>query len=106
LPGVEAAGATDSPPLGDTGMMFGMVEHRGDMVGVDAPSVTPGYFEAFGFRVLDGRTFSDDDHGRNVVVINDAAALRLFPGERAVGQSVVFSTPLTVIGVVSNIRAD
>ncbi len=104
LPGVEAAGATDSPPLGDTGMAFSMVPHRGDMVSVDAPSVTPGYFEAFGFRVLEGRTFSVRDQSQPVVVINDAAARRLFPGERAVGQSLAFPTAMTVIGVVSNIR--
>ena len=104
LPGVEAAGATDSPPLGDTGMAFSMVMHRGDMVEVDAPSVTPGFFEAFGFRVLDGRTFTHEDRSGDMVVINDAAARRLFPGERAVGQSLTFPFPRTVIGVVSNIR--
>jgi len=104
LPGVEAAGATDSPPLGDTGMVFSMVLHRGDMVAVDAPSVTPGYFEAFGFRVLDGRTFSHDDRAGDMVVLNEAAARRLFPGERAVGQSLTVPRSRTVIGVVSNIR--
>jgi putative ABC transport system permease protein len=80
------------------------VAHGGEMVEVDAPSVTPGYFEALRLRVLDGRTFSREDRAADVVVINEAAARRLFPGERAVGHSLTFPTPKTVIGVVSNIR--
>src|SRR5262249_33727897 len=46
---------------------------------------TPSYFETMGIRLLAGRLFDgrDDANPRGVVVINDAMARRLWPGEHA-----------------------
>jgi len=52
--------------------------------------VTPGYFEAMGTRLEEGRDFSElDDQGRApVAIVNRALARRLWPGGSALGRRV------------------
>jgi len=65
-----------------------------------------------GIRLIQGRTYDarDDSNPQSVVVINEAMAQRLWPGENAVGKRIkLTSTPLnapwiTVVGVVANVR--
>jgi putative ABC transport system permease protein len=69
---------------------------------------SPGYFEALGQRVLEGRTFgaADSRDGPLLVVINDALARRWWAGSSAVGQSLrIDDMPAaTVVGVVEAAR--
>ena len=79
-------------------------------------SVTPGYFDAMGIRVVDGRDFDDRDLERGaapVVIVSRAVAERFWPGESAVGKRLVGgSAPpadgvwSTVIGVVEDLRRE
>ena len=68
------------------------------------------YFETVGTRILRGRGFTVDDRANAspVVVVNQAMADRLWPGEDPLGKRVRFgeeSNPyLTVIGVAENMR--
>jgi predicted permease len=50
--------------------------------------IGPGYFDALGVELLDGREFTDFDTPENlpVAVINEAMAQALFPGEDPVGR--------------------
>jgi predicted permease len=117
VPGVEHVGFGSRVPLGGgdsrtTVAPEGM--ERAD--GEPAPEawhrlVTPGYLEALGTRILDGRIpiASDDrDDLPKLVVINEAAARLFWPDEpSAVGKR--FYGPgrvewLTVAGVVENVR--
>jgi putative ABC transport system permease protein len=71
----------------------------------------PGYFQAMRLPVLQGRaiTGADDDHAPGVVMINERAAARYWPGEDPIGKRISFDadkhdppTWLTIIGVVKD----
>ena len=72
-------------------------------------SVTPRYFAALGVPVLRGRGFSEEDRDphRNVVILSDTLARRMFPGEDPLGKQIRpgrIGPWLTVIGVVGNVK--
>ena len=93
-PGVRSAGAANFLPM----------EHgwRGPLVRIDQPaapddapqaqhhSVTPGYLETMGGRLLQGRLFTkhDDLNAEPVVMLNETAARRYFGSELAVGREM------------------
>jgi len=106
VPGVAAAGAIDGMPLANGGMliMAASPEGGGLMDDVTLTGVTPGYLEALGVNVLAGRTFTEQDRGQNVVVLDSTLAQRLFPQGDAIGKTVETDGVMTVIGVVSAIR--
>src|SRR5262249_7906854 len=70
------------------------------------------YFPTMGMRLLQGRLYDERDEAapQAVVVINEAMARRLWPGEPAVGRRIKLTgTPqnapwTTVIGVVNDVR--
>jgi putative ABC transport system permease protein len=80
--------------------------------------VTPGYFETYGIRVINGRSFNDQDtaSGTRVAMVNENFVHRylpgvdpltqtvnvdqLIPGVTGVGQSV----PWQIVGVFHNVR--
>jgi putative ABC transport system permease protein len=95
LPGVQAAGATSQLPLRGGPNGYIMVEgrlSRPDFSGplVQPTSVTAGYFETMGIRLLRGRLFTEADRADapRVVVINDKLAQQYFPNEDPIGKRV------------------
>lgn len=63
------------------------------------------YWRILDFDVLGGRTLTTDDvdRGRSVAVVNEATADAFFPGEAALGRTIVVnSDPFEVVGVVAN----
>jgi putative ABC transport system permease protein len=112
LPGVQAAGVSDFRPLGNTmHVIFRKAageqsEIRGmrEIVGGD-------YFAAMNMRLLRGRLFTAQDgpSAPAVVLINEAAAKRGWPGEEPLGQQVVLAldekkTPRVIVGVVADVH--
>src|SRR5215831_6691793 len=81
-------------------------------VEVEYRVATHSYFDTMGIRLVAGRLYDDRDDAnpQAVVVINQAMAQRLWPGENAVGKRLkLTSTPqnapwITVVGVVANVR--
>ncbi len=77
-------------------------------------SVTPGYFEAIGTRLLAGRVLSEQDVADSaaVVVVDEKLARTLWPGESAIGKRflVRVTSPepefVEVVGVVEHQRAE
>jgi predicted permease len=74
-------------------------------------AVLPGYFETLGIRLLAGRDFAPTDSNDKpmVVVINEAMARQLWPGQNPIGQRIGGATPFMdnpreIIGVVSDAR--
>src|SRR5262249_41422896 len=70
------------------------------------------YFAAMGIPLRAGRLFDDHDDANpaDVMLINETAARKYWPGESPVGKRVKIGTPperfpwITVIGVVGDIR--
>ncbi|QSQ21713.1 ABC transporter permease [Pyxidicoccus parkwayensis] len=110
LPGVRSVGATQKLPLRGAGEDWGLeIEGKPDL-----PSsttyvrlVSPGYFEAIGIQLLDGRLLQESDRANTerAVVINRALAKKFFPGENPIGQRI--NTGLEglerIVGVVEDV---
>jgi len=65
--------------------------------------VGPGFFEAMGIRVLQGRTFTDEDAqgGVKVAMIDENLARTCFPDTEPLGHKI---QGVTIVGVVSTLR--
>ncbi len=72
--------------------------------------VTPGYFEALGVPVVRGRDVADGDRpdAPFVAVVNEQLVSDAFPGVDPIGRTVRAGldslTPMTIVGVVKNVR--
>jgi putative ABC transport system permease protein len=75
---------------------------------LDSNEISPDYFRAIGVPLLAGRFFTDDDRegSEPVVIINEAAARKYFPGENPLGKIVQFNGSRRIVGVVGSIRHD
>jgi putative ABC transport system permease protein len=128
LPQVEHTGAVALRPLsGPVGNDTIPVLEGQEGLGPDAPwrtnaranlqSVTPGYFQTLGTKLLSGRDFLDSDQAdvTNVAIVSASAAKQYWPGRDAVGRPILVATQrapgsrekprwLTVVGVVEDIR--
>ena len=121
LPGVRAAGASTNLPFEPGAEMTFIVEGR--YQGGDAGKgvshyrgVSHRFFEAMEIPVLRGRGFTAADAlgAPGVMVLNETAARRFFPGENPLGQRIVIGLPdmpdqadpraRMVVGVVKDVR--
>jgi predicted permease len=83
----------------------GKLEGEGD--DIDRRSVSANYQQLLRIPLLRGRYLSDDDRDGTppVMVINEAAAKRYWPGQEALGQRVKMNDKeWTVVGIVGNIH--
>ena len=119
LPGVQAAGGINHLPL--AGDLWGWpfaIEGRpkprpGESPGGVYRLVTPGYFEAMRLPLVRGRDVLDADSvtAPGVVIINERAAKKYWPGEDPIGKRILFdgdkANPLawmTIIGVAKDAK--
>ncbi len=112
LPGIEYAGIADMLPL-DRNRSWGVENashtyNKGDERSAIVRIVTPGYFDAMGIHLVEGRDFSwrDTSSSETVLILNQTAARRHWPGESAIGHfaSGISKNPSRVIGIVSDVR--
>ena len=118
LPGVQSVGFADHVPLSGAGSG---TAHRAFDVPVPPGELPPilffssvgdGFFETMGTEVLAGRTLDRSDHEQGLanVVINQATAERLWPGQdplnKQLGSTRADSVPFwfTVVGVVEDVH--
>lgn len=69
--------------------------------------VAPGFHETLGIRLLDGRTFTenDDPDSPPVGIVSETLANRLWPDGNAVGRRLGYPwTTVTVVGIVADVR--
>ena len=117
IPGVKSVTASAPLPLagGFSPVRWGGAEAQADpskFQAADLQVVLPGYFEAMGSKLLEGRTFTQDDSSpdRNLLIVDQALAAKAFPNESAVGKRILFRvrTPEAqwgeIIGVVAHQR--
>src|SRR5262249_41360125 len=113
--GVVSAGAAGWLPVVDNGGLWGLLAEgqsydRVPRAPVAVPQqVTPGYFGAFGLRVIAGRDFTEADResGPYVGIVSRSLATLLWPNADPIGKRFRVggdSTFMTVVGVVDDIR--
>jgi predicted permease len=112
LPGVESVGVSDMLPLDRNrswelrakGKPHKPGENRDAFVYV----VTPGYLNAMGMRLKTGRDLAWTDSGKseNVILINEAAARREWPGQDPIGKLAqgIGDGDTRVVGVVGDVH--
>jgi len=113
VPGVVAATMVQSPPFkGESGFITKVSKAELSPRELEASPYIPfeiagpDYFRTFGIPIVRGRAFlpSDTKTRAKVVVVSDALARRLWPGENAVGKRMRYAydsshAEFTVIGV-------
>jgi putative ABC transport system permease protein len=129
LPGVQAAGFTTRLPLGYGGgwgkaLSFEGEPRRASMA--EVPSVrfgflSPGYMEAVGIRLRQGRFFTDRDTntGQPVALVNETFVRRFFPNQTPIGRWLMTRPPeyilrppnpedagvhRTIVGVIADVK--
>ena len=116
LPGVESAAAASQIPLGGNIDRYGF--HAEGKVNANPEldesaeryCITPGFLAALRIRLLRGRDIvaSDTADTPGVILINETAARRIWPGEDPLGKRVKLGGLdhpwLTVIGVVGDVH--
>lgn len=128
LPGVEAAAFMNGGPFSNFGAGVPLIREGQNFHSLEEMSdrncgyllVQGDYLATLGLPLMGGRNFTAQDalSGQHVVVINQAAAEKFFPGENALGQRIKLGLPdnllppdappaekfawRTVIGIVKN----
>ena len=115
LPGVVSAGMVSRLPLaGVESSGEVQCEVAGEPVTVvgDIRTVTPGYFATMGIPLIEGRTFSEQDHAAApaVGIVDARLARAMWPGQRAVGRRCRLAARdapwVEIVGVVGHARQD
>jgi len=111
LPGVTAAGVVAAGlPLergGNNGVRIAGPKES-EWISMDYREITPGYFQAIGTPLKQGRGFSESDSefSSPVVIINEVVARKYFQGQGALGKYLHVSGVLCeVVGVVGDVKS-
>jgi predicted permease len=122
LPSVESvAGVAGRPLKGPIGLDSSWqregqdVEEAKRNPWANLETVTPAYFATMGIRLLEGRTFTDDDRMETapVAIVGETFARRTWPGMSAIGKRLrghgfderrVVPPWWTVVGIVADVR--
>ncbi len=110
LPGVISAGLVSSLPFSGSSdtLQFRVADRPGSRpMSADFNLVSPGYFRAMQVPIRRGRAFGRDEP-TPVILVNETAARKFWPGADPVGQQITLSgepaVTLTVVGVTGDLR--
>ena len=117
IPGVESVGFITTLPLDEGAGSVNVTTPKIEASGAEAPLIRNAaaggaYFQTMGIKLVSGRFFErvEEEQGLPNVIISQAAARILFPGEEPIGQKVRQATGgqrwFTVIGVVEDVKVD
>ena len=120
LPGVIDAGMSDNQPFevlyGGWKFPFSIPgrpdPEPGKEPAMDVEAISSGYFRTLQIPVLQGRDFDSRDRAdaQNVIIVNNALAQTLFPGQSPIGKQIhdhhewLGNKDWTIVGVVDDIR--
>jgi len=122
VPGVRNVAAMTGTPAGGTGLgtRFFIAGHPpanpAERPGASFQTVTPGYVDALGIRMVKGRSFDEHDTetGMRVAIVNEFFVNRYLSGVDPIGQRIMMSewqtgppsTPVEwqIVGVFRNVR--
>ena len=78
---------------------------RDQQLTVELNSISPGYLQTSGVRLLRGRDFADTDGpGSPLVALISESVIKEFNGKDPIGQQIDLGSPATVVGIVSDAR--
>jgi putative ABC transport system permease protein len=78
---------------------------RDQRVTAELNSVSPGYLQTVGIRLLQGRDFAETDGpGSPLVALISESVVKEFGGKNPIGEQIDLGSPATVIGIVSDSR--
>jgi len=110
IPGVDSAGLTDALPLGRNrswsvpakGQTYPPGEFPDEFIRI----ISDGYFQAMRIPMRAGRDFTEHDRvgALKVAIVNESMARRMWPGQDPIGQQLLNPDPVTVVGVVGDVR--
>jgi predicted permease len=112
IPGVQSVGITDSLPL-EKGRSWDLhARNRPSKPGENNDAfvylITPGYFQSIGMHLRAGRdfTWTDLPKSEHVIIINQAAARREWPGQDPIGKLAygIGDGNTRVVGVIDDVR--
>jgi len=118
LPGVTNAATGANLPASDNGSTRSPAAVEGrplppvsDRLIVVRSTISPGFLETLGIPIKQGRDFNWRDRPNTpmVVIINEAMAKKLFPGENPIGHRLITgiqSIPREIVGVSGDVRAE
>jgi len=110
IPGVDSAGLTDAIPLGKNRSWSvpakGQTYPPGQFPDEYIRIISDGYFSAMRIPMRAGRDFTEHDRvgAPLVAIVNESLARRLWPGQDPIGQELLNRKPITVVGVVGDVR--
>jgi predicted permease len=119
IPGVEEVAISDSLPPTNSFLrttIYGAIDVEGRAQftnGTGGPvawrAITPGYFAALRIPIRRGRAFQDQDRdvNANTVILSEALAARMFPGQDPIGRRIRpgrIGPWLSVVGVAGNVK--
>jgi putative ABC transport system permease protein len=119
LPGVKSASAVMPLPLGGDRMRVtfeveGRPLAKGELPVTEIRTIGLDYFRTMGIPLVKGREFDehDDKKGAPVIIVNEAFAIRFFPGEEVIGKFVKPGISADddeekirqIVGVVGNVK--
>lgn len=109
LPGVQSVTRSDSVPGIESDRPIELVgEWAGSPRRVLCNEVGPNYFDTIGISIIRGRGFTEEERriAAAVVVVSEAMAETLWPGEDPLSKSIlrVRTTPAQVVGVARDAR--
>ena len=112
IPGVESAGISDNLPM-SRNRSWGIAAKgeqkldNKDFLPIFVYIVSPGYLKSMGMRLIEGRDLTWDDlaNDRSVVILNEAVAHKLWPGQDPIGRTAIAGgSESQVIGVIADVR--
>ena len=110
IPGVTSVGVTDALPLSrdrSWGIFAKGVTYPRGQGPLGHPRIIDWrYLKTMAIPFRSGRDFTERDtlDSEKVIIINEKAAQRLWPGQNPIGQIVEFNGARRVVGVVANVR--
>jgi predicted permease len=114
-PGIESATISGDIPLaGGNRTLYARADR--DVLPIEqrasAPShdIVPGYLKTWVIPLIAGRDFDEHDlaDGRNVCLISQTGAKKVFPNENPIGKTLLVtssSTPAEIVGIVGDVRS-
>jgi predicted permease len=108
----SAGGITNLPLTGGGAILTTQIDDFPTPEGEFPPTflirrATPGYFETMGMPVVEGRTFTSDDHNARLgsLIISESIKRQYWPNESALGKRLTTAgAPARVVGVVGDVH--